>query len=154
MKLVIPNTTYFPALPTLPAFGAIDRFFRDSLEELTRWSQPANGSSALRSDLFEDGENYYLQADLPGMEKSELRLAVTSGVLELAVARRKNADAAADSNADMNAPESEAREDVRWAVTLPDGIDESAVAAKLEDGVLTVTLPKVAAPKPREITIA
>ena len=41
----------------------------------------------------------------------------------------------------------------RRAVTVPDGIDAGKVSAKLEDGILTVTLPKSEASKPRKISV-
>ena len=43
-----------------------------------------------------------------------------------------------------------------WArsFTLPDQVDRERITAQLEDGVLTLTLPKTAAAQPRRIAIA
>ncbi|KAG8756051.1 hypothetical protein FRC12_010708 [Ceratobasidium sp. 428] len=38
-------------------------------------------------------------------------------------------------------------------ITLPDYVDRKRVGAKLENGVLSVTIPKLSAPKPRRIVI-
>ena len=38
--------------------------------------------------------------------------------------------------------------------SLPDKVDRERIAAQLEDGVLTLTLPKTAEARPRRITIA
>jgi HSP20 family protein len=38
-------------------------------------------------------------------------------------------------------------------VTLPDGIDKERVEAKYHNGVLTVTLPKTAEGKAKQITV-
>ncbi|KAF8610750.1 HSP20-like chaperone [Ceratobasidium sp. AG-I] len=39
------------------------------------------------------------------------------------------------------------------SVTLPGNVDGKRVAARLEDGILTVTIPKLSSPKPRRIVI-
>ena len=41
----------------------------------------------------------------------------------------------------------------RRAINVPEGINADKVAAKLEDGVLTITLPKSEKRKPREISV-
>jgi len=43
-----------------------------------------------------------------------------------------------------------------WArsFALPDGVDRERIEARLEDGVLTLTLPKAAEAKPRRIALA
>jgi len=40
------------------------------------------------------------------------------------------------------------------AFALPDGVDRERIEARLEDGVLTLTLPKAAEAKPRRIALA
>ncbi len=40
------------------------------------------------------------------------------------------------------------------AFALPDGVDRERIEARLEDGVLTLTLPKAAEAKPRRISLA
>ena len=37
--------------------------------------------------------------------------------------------------------------------SLPDGLDESAISAAFENGILTVTLPKLPEEKPRHIEV-
>lgn len=39
------------------------------------------------------------------------------------------------------------------SVTLPGGVDGKRVSARLENGILTVTIPKLSPPKPRRIVI-
>lgn len=41
----------------------------------------------------------------------------------------------------------------RRAVRLPDGVDASKISAKLEDGLLTVTVAKAEDRKPRSVAI-
>ena len=40
------------------------------------------------------------------------------------------------------------------AFALPDGVDRERIEARLEDGVLTLTLPKAAGARPRRIALA
>ena len=49
--------------------------------------------------------------------------------------------------------ESESSVELSRSLTVPDGINVEAISAKLEDGLLTVTLPKAETRKPRVIEL-
>src|SRR5437762_13579954 len=67
-----------PELTTWPGFGRltnlrdeIDRLFEAPLAELTRSSQLLSGwTPAL--DLYENKDNFFVKAELPGMKKEEI----------------------------------------------------------------------------------
>ncbi|HNX05653.1 MAG TPA: Hsp20 family protein, partial [Opitutales bacterium] len=84
--------------------------------------------------------NVYARFELPGFKKNELSIALENSVLNLSVERRGEKDGEEVS--------------LSRSITVPDGIDATKVAAKYEDGVLTVTLPKVPESKPKTIEIA
>ena len=41
-----------------------------------------------------------------------------------------------------------------WKITVPEGVRSEAIGAKLEDGILTVTLPKQEQRKPKVIEVS
>src|ERR1700746_1175492 len=83
-----------PALTAWPGFGRltdlrdeIDRLFEAPLAELTRTSQLLSGwTPAL--DVFEDKDNVYVRAELPGMRKEDIDVSLHNGSLSLSGERK------------------------------------------------------------------
>lgn len=84
-------------------------------------------------DIYETKEGLTLIADLPGVERKRLRLDIEGGTLTV---EGEGATAG-----------------YRRHFALPDGLDLERVGAVLKDGVLTMTLPKAAAARPRHIEV-
>lgn len=100
-----------------------------------------------RVDLFENDDELLLVADLPGVNKDNLTVEVNEGVLSLEGRR-----AEPPKNANVVGAEFVGA-DFSRRFTLPDGVDVEMIAAELENGVLTLRLPKAAALKPRQIPV-
>lgn len=100
-------------------------------------------------NVWHDDSNLYVEAELPGMELSDLEIYVQGGNQLTVKGERK-------------LPEIE---DAVWhrrergfgsfmrVLSLPVPVDADKVQAKLVSGVLTITLPKSELAKPRKITI-
>ena len=138
--------------PLTDAFGDLDRWFRSPLEGFGRLfeladrfgSLPATGVAGFGADLYEDEGHYFARLELPGVKEEDLTVELHDHQLTISSERRKTADK----------PDTAAENTVyRRIVTVPDGIDADKVSAKLEDGILTVTLPKSAERKPRQISV-
>ena len=132
--------------PLSETFGDLDQWFRSPFDGFGRVFELANqlnrySNMGLAADLFEDDDHYFARVELPGVKKGDLSLELNDGTLLIGFER--------DSKADEN------QESAVWkrAVTVPDGVDAAKVSAKLEDGILTVTLPKSEARKPRKISV-
>jgi HSP20 family protein len=95
----------------------------------------------LPADVFEDDPSYHVRFEVPGLKKSDLRLELEDRVLKVAVQRGTETDAETT------------REVMSRSLTLPENVQVDAISAKLEDGMLTVTLPKQEARKPRTIEL-
>ena len=119
----------------------IDRLFDGSLTSFGGWS-PA-------MDVFQDKENVYVQAELPGMTKEQIDIRFQDGVLTLC-GERKEAG---------RAGEGEAFHSERFfgkfhrTVSMPSKVNAEAISANYKDGILTVTLPKAAEAKARQIDV-
>jgi len=98
-------------------------------------------------DIVEDQEAITLRADLPGVTKDNMSIDVREGVLTL--------------TATVKPPEEHHRQVYREydiggfnrRFTLGERIDPEKISASLENGVLTLMLPKAEAHKPRKIEI-
>src|SRR5260370_15244545 len=65
----------------------IDRLFASPLSELARTSQLLSGwTPAL--DVFEDKENIYVRAEVPGMRKEEIEVSLHNGSLSISGERK------------------------------------------------------------------
>lgn len=116
--------------------------FLNYLESLFRGEgtseQISAGSWSPRVDIRETDENYLLQAELPGLSKEDIEITLRDDVLKLSGERRLKTDI----------PEEEYHLIERSygaftrAFSLPGGGDSSQVEAALENGILTVRVPK------------
>jgi HSP20 family protein len=100
-------------------------------------------------DLFRDGDQYVLSADLPGIDPASVDLDVDGQLLTIRAERHAPVD-----------------EQVKWIsherpygsymrqFTLGDGVDLENITANYEHGVLSVIIPVAERAKPRKIQIA
>lgn len=98
-------------------------------------------------DIYETGDAYTLLAELPGVGREGLHLTVEGNELTL-LGRREN------NGLNSGALWRESLEaDYRRVFELNPAIDARGIEAKLEQGFLTVRLPKSERAKPRKITV-
>ena len=100
-------------------------------------------------NITEDEKNYYVRAELPGIKADELEMSVTGDTLSVSGERKLPAE---DEKAQYHRKERDAGRFSR-IVTLPGQLNTGKVEARCTDGVLTVTLPKAEAAKPKQITV-
>jgi len=95
-------------------------------------------------DLYEDKENTFVRAELPGVSRDAINVEMVDGYLTIS-ANRKNL-----------AGEGGGEESLAFSrsVSIPEDVPADKVSAAYEDGVLTVTLPKKEEAKPRKIAVA
>ena len=101
-----------------------------------------------RIALFDQGANLVLRAEVPGMSDKDVNLSIDKGVLTL----RGERSAQAPEGYSVHRQE---RGHYRFArsFTLPCKVDVEKTKAALENGVLTVTLPKAPEEQPRQIAV-
>src|SRR5688572_20216373 len=99
-------------------------------------------------NVFNDGDDFVLVAELPGVKKEDLDIQVRGDTLRL----RGRKTVGHPEGASIHRRERAAGEFDR-TVTLPDDVDAAKVAAEYRDGVLTLRLPRAESAKPRTVTI-
>jgi HSP20 family protein len=125
--------------PWLGVESELDRLFDTALSGFVA---PASDNH-FPIDVYEDKDNTYVRAELPGVSREEIKVEMVDGYLTIN-ASRKNLQA--DGKADE--PFAFSR-----SVSLPDNVHADKVAAAYENGVLTVTLPKQEETKPKKVSI-
>ena len=142
-----PSLATFAPLARLSAFQQeVDRLF--DLTPFTGHASHDGWSPAL--DLYQDKDNFLVQAELPGLKREDISLSLHDGLLTIAGERRH--EKAQDEKATLRNERFFGR--FERTITLPMQVDGTRVQAGYEDGILTVTLPKAEAAKPRQIEIA
>ncbi|MDO9262633.1 MAG: Hsp20/alpha crystallin family protein [Desulfosalsimonadaceae bacterium] len=100
-------------------------------------------------NVTEDKDKYYIRAELPGLKTEELDIQATGRSISISGQKKI---APEDDNAKYHRREREAGRFSR-IIDLPDNIDTEKVEAGLASGILTITIPKAEAVKPKQITI-
>lgn len=101
------------------------------------------------TNVTEDSNNYYLRAELPGIQSDELYIQVTSDGISISGERKIPEE---ENGVRYHRREREAGKFAR-SINLPGDIDVNGVEASLENGILTITIPKAEVAKPRQITV-
>ncbi len=100
-------------------------------------------------NLTEDKNNFYIRAELPGVQSEGLDIEATAGGVAITGERKIPA---AEEGARYHRREREAGRFSR-IINLPSEINADQVEASLSNGILTVVVPKAEKAKPRQITV-
>jgi len=116
----------------------IDRMFESALGD---FMGAAAAPDRFPVDLYEDKDNTYVRAELPGVNKADINVEMVEDYLTITAARKTK-------DGDKEESFSFSR-----SVSIPGAVQSDKVAAAYENGVLTVTLPKREEAKPRKISV-
>lgn len=121
--------------------------------ELLNWDPfvPARQASAFvpSFEVKETADSFVLRADVPGVAEKDLDVAVHNGVLTVSGSRQAEERKEGESYAIYERQYGS----FSRSFSLPELADGERIEAKLDAGVLTLTVAKKAAAKPRKIEI-
>lgn len=143
-----------PRLPMM--FDEIDRMFSRFLGRpfgLMRWPRtlwPEEFEAGYPSvDIFEDKENVFVKAEIPGVKKEELEVNVTEDSVVLSGEKKKEEKV-------------EEKDYYRYersygsfhrTLPLPTEVQSDKAKAQFKDGVLKITIPKTPEAKKKEVKV-
>ncbi len=132
----------------------IDRLFQDL------WSPIATETKedffSPRVDIKDTGDSFEIYAEVPGVKKEDISIAILKGVLSLEAENKKES------------PQEDTKENTGKVIrqerrygkivrnfTVGENVNETEISASLEDGILKVVVPKAQPqkPEPRSIPI-
>jgi HSP20 family protein len=103
-----------------------------------------------RLNLAETEKSFEVQADLPGVDKDDVKVTIDGARVQIeAECRRANERREGET---VVYAERTARKFMR-SFTLPSEVDDTAAQARLENGVLILSLPKKQGSEARRLTI-
>lgn len=141
----------YPNYRSLAPFGAtarspwsgleteIDRLFESALRDFGGTTSPEH----FPVDIYEDADNTYVRAELPGLNREDINVEMAEGYLTISATRKTGSKGEGEESFSFSR-----------SVSIADEVDTAKVAATYENGILSVTLPKREEAKPKKITVS
>lgn len=105
-------------------------------------------SNSPRTNLLENGDNFEIQAEVPGISKDNLNIKIQGNYLEIIGKRSVDTPDGYKIHRNERGSSTFSR-----SFALPDQVDSEKIKATLKDGILYLALPKSKTVKPKQITI-
>ena len=137
-----PRTECFGTRPNIHRF--FDNFFFPPAmgDGKTEFRNPA-------VDVYADDDNFFIKAELPGLDKKDISVDVKDGILTL----RGECSAENEAKEEKYYQKERTFGKFERTFTLPAHIDTEKIKADYKDGVLKIGIPKPEEVKPKRITI-
>ena len=100
-------------------------------------------------DIIEKEDQLQLLADMPGMEKKDIKVTVSDGLLTIEGSR----DEVLEESEGSYRRTERVTGTFHRSFKLPEWVDSGNVDASYKNGVLSVTIPKLESARPREIEV-
>jgi HSP20 family protein len=111
----------------------------------------ADGGAAIPFDMVEQQDTLYVRAAVPGLDPESIQITVQQGVLTLT--GRRALYTPEETKGYVWHVRSLSEGSIRLSTSLPFEVDAEQAQATYDNGIITVTLPKAEAVKPRVIQI-
>lgn len=102
-----------------------------------------------RTDVEETESAYIVSVDLPGMRQEDVKVEVNDDVLTISGERKR--EGRSENGGSRRFERSYGQ--FQRSFSLPASIDAGKIEAQMEDGVLSIAIPKAEAAKPRTVAI-
>lgn len=135
----------------LVPFNRLDEVFDSVFSPFrTRWT---NGDAALlltpRADILEGEKEYRIHIEMPGVDRKNLSIELEDKILTVSAKRE---EALPEGYQALHCERAD-RLEYRRTFTLGRGVDPEKVSARMENGILVLTLPKADQMLPRKIEV-
>jgi len=104
-------------------------------------------------DVREDADHIYVEAELPGFRKEDVDITLENQTLTITAERKEETEKNEKEKGDWLLRERRYNRFVR-SFTLPPTVNEQSVQAKLDGGLLKITLNKREETKPRKVQVS
>jgi HSP20 family protein len=121
---------------------------RENRSNASNGERAAEQFIAPAATVLENADGYTLEVEMPGVSKENLEMWVENN--ELTILGRRSLPSVEGTLLHRESRQ----ENFRRAFELDPSIDAEKISAKIEQGVVTLTLPKAEQVKPRKITVA
>lgn len=112
------------------------------------------GSFSPRIDISEDEKSIYLNAEIPGIAKDDIKLTINDDNVLILKGEKKRENKSEEQNEQSSFIRMERSfGEFTRSFMLPENINKDSISAKFDNGILMVTLEKKEPEKPKEIEV-
>jgi HSP20 family protein len=104
-------------------------------------------------DIHEEAERFVVHADLPGVKPVDIEITTDKGVLSLRGTRQFEQRSDQGPKGERYSRLERVSGKFVRSFTLPENVQADAIKASFKEGVLELTIPKIAKPEPRRIEV-
>ena len=133
-----------------PFNDLVDDLFKGFLVRPVSYEGRSDVLPRVKVDVSESNGAYVVNADLPGVRKEDIQVAIDGAQVTLS-AEVKREKEVAEGERVLHVERTFGK--VSRSFSLPQELDEAKAEAKFRDGVLELTLPKKAAAARKQVTI-
>jgi HSP20 family protein len=126
-----------------------DEFFPELMRRFPRMSAAYQGPAEIRVDVKEDDKGYEVRAEVPGVRKDDIRVAVDGNLVSISTEVKEEKETTGKRTL---VKELYVGTSAR-SFTLPHEVDAKAAVAKYDNGVLTLLLPRATESASRTLKI-
>ncbi len=127
----------------------IDRLFEEPFGGWLSPTTPLFEGWLPAVDVYEDKDNVFVKAELPGMKKEDIAVSVSGNMLHISGERKEEAE-----HKDAGSYRSERYfGSFQRSLPLPEPVEADKIHAEYKDGVLTITCPKTEEAKRKQIEV-
>ena len=127
----------FSDIATLAPLRDIEDFFR--MPRVRGWSRDLPAVPEIRIDVSEDDKTYHVKAEIPGVKKEDIHVAVEGNHVSISAEVRKDEEEKKGKTV-LRSERYYGKQERSF--TLMHDVDEGKSEAKYQDGVLNLVLPK------------
>ncbi|HEX9195491.1 MAG TPA: Hsp20/alpha crystallin family protein [Azonexus sp.] len=131
-------------------FDPLDDLFRGFFVRPVDMSGNAQQPPSIKMDVKEQGDNYLVHAELPGVKKEDIHVVVDGNQVSISAEIKQEKEV---KEGDRVLRSERYFGKVSRSFQLGQEIDDSKAAAKFNEGVLELTLPKRAASPNKRLTV-
>jgi len=128
----------FRDLSRFDPFRDIDEMFRDFAPSMLR---NVDTAPRMRMDVSESEKEYVVKAEIPGVQKEDIKVAINGNQVSL-TAEIKEEKSAGDAGKSGMLRTERYYGQLNRSFTLPQEVDDDQAEARYENGVLHLVLPK------------
>jgi len=135
-------------IPTLP--GRFNRLFDDPFFRIGRMADDSDlGMWNPAVDLYEKDDHFMIKAELPGVNKDDIKIDLKDRLLTLSGERTHDNEVKEENYYRRERSYGK----FQRAFTLPADVDSDKIKAEFKDGVLQIEVPKPEEKKAKQVTI-
>ena len=135
-------------MPAVP--GRLNRFFDDPFFRLGRLADDSEmGMWNPAVDLYEKDDHFMIKAELPGVDKNDIKIDLKDRRLTLSGERSYDNEVKEENYYRRERSYGK----FQRAFTLPEDVDSEKIKAEYKDGVLQIEVPKPEEKKAKKVTI-